>query len=221
MPLIFGPLFRQRGARQLSNIATAIATWLGALSRSHDTQAHHRGGGDCGEVWRKAQRKGKCYPHTSKTHAPRKRCVCLSHRRTAAQAPPACAKYTEARQYQLYLPPTSALVGNVSSLGSYETRRLDVGTQWCERGKDAQAVGPPFGASQDPTQPNQPSSNGKQKSDAISSFQRWHRVPVNPHYTHLPKAAPCAICASASGPWSAAPQNGSAATDTLVRWSRA
>ena len=45
----------------LSAIATAIATWLGALSRSHSTRAHHKGGegegGDGGEVQKKAQGK--------------------------------------------------------------------------------------------------------------------------------------------------------------------
>ena len=41
----------------LSAIMTAIATWLGALSRSHGTWAHHKkkGGGGRAEVQEKAQ----------------------------------------------------------------------------------------------------------------------------------------------------------------------
>ena len=62
------------GARhpwQLSAIATAIATWLGALSRSHGTRAHHKGGANSGEVPKTAQGERKGCPCTWKTRAPR------------------------------------------------------------------------------------------------------------------------------------------------------
>ena len=41
----------RRGAASLTDIATAIATWLGALSRSHGIRAHHKGGEGGGEWW--------------------------------------------------------------------------------------------------------------------------------------------------------------------------
>ena len=49
-------------------ITTAITTWLGTLSRSHGTLAHHKGvGGNGGEVQNQAQGERKCCPHTIKT----------------------------------------------------------------------------------------------------------------------------------------------------------
>ena len=61
------------GARhlwQLSAITTAIATCLGALSRSHGTRAHHKGGANSGEVQKTAQGERKSCPCTWKTPAP-------------------------------------------------------------------------------------------------------------------------------------------------------
>ena len=60
MPLIFHLFSIEGGARhpwQLSAMATAIATWLSALSRSHSTRAHHMGGANSGEI--RKQHKGK------------------------------------------------------------------------------------------------------------------------------------------------------------------
>ena len=72
------------GARhpwQLSAIATAIATWLGALSRSHGTRAHHKGGANSGEVQKTAQGERKGCTRTWKTNAPRAhRVVHRAHR---------------------------------------------------------------------------------------------------------------------------------------------
>ena len=69
------------GARhlwQLSAIATAIATWLGALSCSHGTRAHHKGGANSGEAQKTAQGERKSCPWTWKTPAPRRRLsLCL------------------------------------------------------------------------------------------------------------------------------------------------
>ena len=80
----FVPLIFQGGARhpwQLSAIATAIATWLGALSRSHGTRAHHKGGANSGEVQKTAQGERKKCTRTWKTNAPRvHRVVHRAHR---------------------------------------------------------------------------------------------------------------------------------------------
>ena len=76
--------FYRGGARhpwQLSAIATAIATWLGALSRSHGTRAHHKGGANSGEVQKTAQGERKGCTRTWKTNAPRAhRAVHRAHR---------------------------------------------------------------------------------------------------------------------------------------------
>ena len=61
----------QRHPWQLPAIATAIATWLGALSRSHSTRAHHKGGANSGEVQKTAQGERKSCLCTWKTPAPR------------------------------------------------------------------------------------------------------------------------------------------------------
>ena len=78
------PSAPQGGARhpwQLSAIATAIATWLGALSRSHGTRAHHKGGANSGEVQKTAQGERKGCTRTWKTNAPRAhRVVHRAHR---------------------------------------------------------------------------------------------------------------------------------------------
>ena len=79
------PLFSiEGGARhpwQLSAIATAIATWLGALSRSHGTRAHHKGGANSGEVQKTTQGERKGCTRTWKTNAPRAhRVVHRAHR---------------------------------------------------------------------------------------------------------------------------------------------
>ena len=74
VPLIFHLFSIEGGARhpwQLSAIATAIATWLGALSRSHGTRAHHKGGANSGEVQKTAQGERKGCTRTWKTNAPR------------------------------------------------------------------------------------------------------------------------------------------------------
>ena len=84
VPLIFHLFSIEGGARhpwQLSAIATAIATWLGALSRSHGTRAHHKGGANSGEVQKKAQGERKGCTRTWKTNAPRAhRVVHRAHR---------------------------------------------------------------------------------------------------------------------------------------------
>ena len=89
VPLIFHLFSIEGGARhpwQLSAIATAIATWLGALSRSHGTRAHHKGGANSGEVQKTAQGERKGCTRTWKTNAPRAHRVvhrahraCVSH----------------------------------------------------------------------------------------------------------------------------------------------
>ena len=74
VPLIFHLFSIEGGARhpwQLSAIATAIAPWLGALSRSHGTRAHHKGGANSGEVLETAQGERKGCTRTWKTNAPR------------------------------------------------------------------------------------------------------------------------------------------------------
>ena len=71
VPLIFHLFSIEGGARhpwQLSAIATAIATWLGALSRSHGTRAHHKGGANSGEVQKTAQGERKGCTRTWKTN---------------------------------------------------------------------------------------------------------------------------------------------------------
>ena len=84
VPLIFHLFSIEGGARhpwQLSAIATAIATWLGALSRSHGTRAHHKGGANSGEVQKTAQGERKGCTRTWKTNAPRAhRVVHRAHR---------------------------------------------------------------------------------------------------------------------------------------------
>ena len=84
VPLIFHLFSIEGGARhpwQLSAIATAIATWLGALSRSHGTWAHHKGGANSGEVQKTAQGERKGCTRTWKTNAPRAhRVVHRAHR---------------------------------------------------------------------------------------------------------------------------------------------
>ena len=78
------PSAPQGGARhpwQLSAIATAITTWLGALSRSHGTRAHHKGGANSGEVQKTAQGERKGCTRTWKMNAPRAhRVVHRAHR---------------------------------------------------------------------------------------------------------------------------------------------
>ena len=84
VPLIFHLFSIEGGARhpwQLSAIATAIATWLGALSRSHGTRAHHKGGANSGEVQKTAQGERKGCTRTWKINAPRAhRVVHRAHR---------------------------------------------------------------------------------------------------------------------------------------------
>ena len=84
VPLIFHLFSIEGGARhpwQLSAIATAITTWLGALSRSHGTRAHHKGGANSGEVQKTAQGERKGCTRTWKTNAPRAhRVVHRAHR---------------------------------------------------------------------------------------------------------------------------------------------